>query len=93
MRRTKLLTESEVGTASTADAGHPRVAIVGECVHLLCAQANPEAAIQMEKLGNQLARIHDVDIRCGYCLGTLRSEMDEHVFQQICAEHSAVYSH
>jgi DNA-binding NarL/FixJ family response regulator len=77
--------------ASVAEAGHPRVAIFGECVHLLCAQGNPEAAIQMEKLGNQLIRTYDVDILCGYCLSADQSGMDEQVFQQICAEHSAVH--
>ena len=32
------------------------------------------------------------DILCGYSLGTVPSGMDSHIFQQICAEHSAVYS-
>jgi len=85
--------EGLILTAATAtDAEHSRVAIFGECVHLLCAQGNPEAAIQMEKLGNQLTRSYDVDILCGYCLGTLHSRMDEHVFQQIWAEHSTIRS-
>lgn len=79
--------------ARAAYARRPRVAIFGECVHVLCAQGNPEAAIQMEKLGNQLTRTHDVDILCGYCLGTLQSGMDEPIFQQLCAEHSAVHGH
>ncbi|HEX4922398.1 MAG TPA: MEDS domain-containing protein, partial [Candidatus Bathyarchaeia archaeon] len=77
---------------TTADTEHPRVAIFGECVHLLCARGNPEAAMQMEKLGNLLTRTYDVNILCGYCLGILQSGMDEHIFQQICAEHSTVYS-
>jgi hypothetical protein len=34
-------------------------------MHLLWAAGNAEAAIQMEKLGNQLTKIHDVDILCG----------------------------
>lgn len=80
-----------LSAATAANAGHPRVAIFGECVHLLCVEGNPEAAIQMEKLGNQLIRTFDVDILCGYSLGAVQSRMDEQVFQQICAEHSAVY--
>jgi hypothetical protein len=78
--------------ASAADAGHPRVAIFGECVHLLCAQGNPEAAIQMETLGNQLIRTYDMDILCGYSLGSVQGGMDSRIFQRICAEHSAVHS-
>ena len=65
-----------------------RVAIFGECVELLCAQGNLEAAIQVEKLGNQLAKEHDLDILCGYNLRTVHSS--SHISEQICAEHSAV---
>ena len=46
----------------------------------------------MEKLGNKLTYIHAVDILCAYSLGIMGSEMDSHTFEQICAEHSAVYS-
>jgi DNA-binding NarL/FixJ family response regulator len=84
--------ENLILTAATAaDAGHPRVALFGECVHLLCAQGNPEAAIQMEKLGNQLIRTYDVDILCCYSLSAVQSGMDDQAFQQICAEHSVVH--
>jgi hypothetical protein len=61
-------------------------------VHLLWTQGNVEAAIQFEKLGNQLAKTYDVDILCGYSLGNVAVGMQDHIFQQICAEHSAVYS-
>ena len=71
---------------------HPRVVIFGECVHLLWAQGNAGAAIQMEKLGNLLTRTYDVDILCGYSVWSAHSEMAPHVFQQIVAQHSAVYS-
>ena len=77
--------------AAAVDGGHPRVAIFGECVDTLCAQGNPEAAIQMEKLGNQLIRTFDVDILCGYSLGNIEGGKDGEVFQRICAEHSVVH--
>jgi len=80
-------------TASKAASGEQaRVAIFGECVHLLWTQGNADAAIQFEKLGNQLAKTYDVDILCGYSLGCSQGAMDSHIFQRICAEHSAVYS-
>lgn len=69
-----------------------RVAIFGEMCHLLWAERNAEAAIQVEKLGNQLAKTHDVDILCGYSLSSVQGSMDSRVFQRICAEHSAVHS-
>jgi hypothetical protein len=72
-----------------ANVEHPRVSIFGECVHLLWEQGNPDAAIQMEKLGNKLTEIHAVDILCGYSLGRVEAGMDNDLIQRICAEHSA----
>jgi DNA-binding NarL/FixJ family response regulator len=81
-----------IQTAAKAAKGeHPRVAVFGECVHLLCGQGNVEAAIQMEKLGNELANLYDVNILCGYSLAGVGG-MQSPTFQRICAEHSAVYS-
>lgn len=71
---------------------HARVAIFGECVHLLWTQGNAEAAIQVEKLGNHLAKTYDVDILCGYSLGSFQGGVGSHIFARICAEHSAVRS-
>ena len=76
--------------AKAAKVEHPRVAIYGECVHLLWAEGNAEAAIATEKLGNRLVKAYAVDILCGYSVG--QDGMDSHIFQRICAEHSAVYS-
>jgi hypothetical protein len=80
-------------TAARAAGGeHPRVAIFGECVQLLWAEGNAEAAIKMEELGNHLPRKYDVDILCGYSVNDFQNGMNDHVFQRICAEHSAVHS-
>jgi DNA-binding NarL/FixJ family response regulator len=82
-----------ISTAAKAVKGkQARVAIFGEMCHLLWAQGNAEAAIQVEKLGNQLAKRYAVDILCGYDVGKVQGGMDIHIFQRICAEHSAVYS-
>jgi DNA-binding NarL/FixJ family response regulator len=82
-----------VATAAEAAKGEqPRVAIFGEMCHLLWAQGNAEAAIQVEKLGNQLVKTYDVDILCGYSLGSHKGGMNRHIFERICSEHSAVYS-
>jgi hypothetical protein len=56
----------------------------------LWAEGNPEGAIQLEKLGNDLAKIHKVDILCAYPF-TLHIQKDRHAFKAVCAEHSAVY--
>jgi len=81
-----------VTAGNMAKVHHPRVGVFGECVNLLCAEGNAEAAIQMEKLGNQLIHKYDVDILCGYSLGSSRDIMDGHTYERICAEHSAVHS-
>jgi DNA-binding NarL/FixJ family response regulator len=71
---------------------HPRVAVFGEWVSLLCAEGKVDAAIRLEQLGNQLATTYEVDILCGYELSSFHGEQDDHIFQRICVEHSAVYS-
>jgi DNA-binding NarL/FixJ family response regulator len=69
---------------------HPRVAFFGESVHVLWEQGNPNAAVQIEKLCNVLGEKYDLDILCGYCLGSIKGAMDTPFFQDICLEHSAV---
>jgi hypothetical protein len=51
-----------------------------------------DAAIQFEKPGNQLVAVDDMDILCGSSLGRLQSGADNHIFEKIYAEHSAVHS-
>jgi CheY-like chemotaxis protein len=82
-----------VATAAKAGKGEQaRVAIFGEMCHLLWAQGNAEAAIQVEKLGNLLVKRYDVDILCGYMLKSLQHEPECHICKRICAEHSSVCS-
>jgi len=78
--------------ASAVKMERPRVAVFGEGPDLLWKQGNTTAAIQDEKLGNQLAEMYAVDILCGYSINNLRGMAAVDVLQQICAEHSAVYS-
>jgi DNA-binding NarL/FixJ family response regulator len=78
--------------AKAAKGERPRVAACGECAPLLWAQGKPEAAIRLEQLWDEIARRFDVDILCGYSLSGDHHEENSHVFQRICAEHSAVYS-
>ena len=81
-----------VTTAQAAKGSPLRVAFYGEGSHVLWVEGQVEAAIQTERLSNQLSHSYDVDILCGYSLSNSEMEMDQNVFQQICAEHSAVYS-
>jgi DNA-binding NarL/FixJ family response regulator len=78
--------------AAKGERPHPRVAVCGECDPPLWTLGNGEAAIRLEKLWNEIAKTHDVDILCGYPLGSFHSVQGSQIFQRICAEHSAVYS-
>lgn len=80
-----------LGAAKAANRQHARVSACGECAPLLWAQGKAEAAIQLERLWNEIATKYDIDILCGYSLNSFRSEQGSHVFQEICAEHSAVH--
>ena len=77
--------------AKAAKKEHPRIALCGECVGLLCALGNANAAIQLEKVGNDLVQTHNVDILCAYPLSSFHGAKDVQVFQSICQEHTAVY--
>jgi hypothetical protein len=65
----------------------------GECGPLLWAEGKVDGTIRLEQLLNQLATIYEFDLLCAYALSSFHGEEDEHVFQSICAEHSAIYSH
>jgi DNA-binding NarL/FixJ family response regulator len=81
-----------VTAAKAATGEHRRVTVFGEGTHLLWAQGNVHAAIQDEELCNELTKIYDVDILCGYSVESVQGGMGNHLFQQICAQHSAVRS-
>ena len=56
------------------------MAVFGEGVHLLWSQGNVEAAIQVEKLANQLVKTYDLDMLSGYSLGGVQGGMDSDAF-------------
>ena len=81
-----------MAAAKFAKGEHPRVAICGECEPPLWTLGLGEAAIRFEQLWNEIAKSYDVDILCGYPLGSFHGEQHSHIFQRICAEHSAIHS-
>jgi DNA-binding NarL/FixJ family response regulator len=81
-----------LSAAKAAQGKNPRVAVFGECAHLLWAQGATEAVIEIEQLGNQLVNEYDVDILCGYSLDRFDGTMDGLIYQRICSEHSAVHA-
>lgn len=75
-----------------AKGEHSRVVACGECSPLLWAEGKADAAIRVEQLWDEVGKTFGLDILCGYALNSFHGEEDEHVFQSICVEHSAVYS-
>jgi DNA-binding NarL/FixJ family response regulator len=78
--------------AKAARQQHHGVVVCGEGTSVLWAEGKADAAIRLEQLWNEVGKTPGVDILCGYSLSSFHGEEDEHVFQSICAEHSAVYS-
>jgi hypothetical protein len=59
---------------------------------MLWAEGKADAAMRVEQLWGEVGQTFGVDILCGYALSSFQGQQDEHAFQSICAEHSAVYS-
>lgn len=84
--------EDLIAKAEAARGGQGRVAIFGEGVQLLWADAKAEAAMEMEQVANQLAERHgDVDILCGYSLTSFQDGVGRHMAEKVCAAHSGVH--
>jgi hypothetical protein len=90
VRFSKVTGDLIVAAAKAAKGEHPRVAACGECAPTLWEQGNPDAAIQLEHLWNEIAKTYDVDILCGYVLTSSQREQERDVYKRICAEHSSV---
>jgi DNA-binding NarL/FixJ family response regulator len=78
-------------SARAAKGKHARVAACGEFAPTLWAQGKAEAAIQVEHLTDEVAKTGNVDILCGYVLNSLQRDQESHIYERICAEHSAVF--
>ncbi len=78
-------------TARAAKGKHARVAACGEFAPTLWAQGKADAAIQVEHLTDEVAKTGNVDILCGYVLNSLQRDQESHIYDRICAEHSAVF--
>jgi hypothetical protein len=79
-------------TASQAANGNHPVAACGEGTALLWAEGKADAAIQLEHLWDKIAKTYDMDILCGYVLKSFQRQPESHIYERICAEHSAVSS-
>ena len=58
--------------------------------HLPCWRREADAAVQLEHLWDEIAWSCNMDILCGYVLNSFQREQESHIYERICAEHSAV---
>jgi DNA-binding NarL/FixJ family response regulator len=86
------LTNDLIARAMNAAWGEHRVAACGECAPLLWMQGKAEAAVRLERLWDEIANTHKMEILCGYRLGIFQDDLNNHIFEQICKEHTTVYS-
>jgi DNA-binding NarL/FixJ family response regulator len=83
-----------ISAAAIASKGdRPRVAVCGECAPILWEQGKVDAAIEVERLLDEAVKSRNVDILCGYVLSSFQREQQRHIYDKICAKHSAVSSH
>jgi DNA-binding NarL/FixJ family response regulator len=91
VRCAKFVGDLIVQASKSARGEHARVAFFGECAPTLLADGNPEAAVRLEHLWNELMRRHGAHTLCGYLSTAFPQSESNPVFQRICAKHSAVY--
>jgi len=92
IRFSKITGDLILNAAQAAKGERRRVAACGECAPLLWEQGMAEAAIRVEHLWNEIAKSYDVDVFCGYPLGSFQAESGSYIFAKICAAHTAVHS-
>ncbi len=66
------------------------VVVLGEMVALLLGSGNIRAAIQLERLWNELAEKYPFSLRCAYPMSSFSLEEHGNQLLSICAEHSHV---
>jgi DNA-binding NarL/FixJ family response regulator len=70
--------------------GH-RVVACGETTHLLWSEGKTQAAIQAERMWNEVVKKHGIDALCAYSLDDFQ-DRDELLFESVCAEHTSFTS-
>jgi len=78
-----------IAAARASHGSGPLVAAAGEgCATLF--GVNPDAAIRLECMWNELAEAYNMDVFCGYLEDVSRHGTLTPAFQRLCREHTAV---
>ena len=68
-----------------------RIAVCGEMSSILLSEGNAEGTIKLEHLWDEITRGYGVYTLCGYLSSAFPNKTESHIFEAICAEHSAVH--
>ena len=85
--------KSTIGTLITKTrrvGRHGSVRAYGEMVDLLWEDGNPEGAIRLEELWNELATTHEFSLLCAYAMGRFSESAHSDAFRSICGQHTQV---
>lgn len=75
----------------TGNGGGPSsIRAYGEMVDLLWRDANPEGAIRLEELWNDLISAYSFSLLCAYPMGNFYKEAQCEAFDRVCHTHSLV---
>jgi signal transduction histidine kinase/CheY-like chemotaxis protein len=71
--------------------GKARVRAYGEMVDLLRRKGQSGAALRVEELWNEMARVHPFSLLCGYSLATFSGPQGEEALMNVCGRHASVF--
>jgi DNA-binding NarL/FixJ family response regulator len=81
-------TSMMMAAAKASKSAQPSIVACGEIAPTLCRQGNTEAAIRVEQLWDELARMYQLDVFCGYSGDCACRDRRGDVFDRICATHT-----
>jgi signal transduction histidine kinase len=78
--------------SATAGRGdpRPRVRVYGEMVDVLWRSGRQLAALRVEDMWNDLARLYPMALLCAYDMGNFRHTADAKAFREVCDGHTHV---
>src|SRR5437899_2663010 len=76
--------------ACATDGALKRARLYGEMVDVLWRDGNPQAAIRLEELWNELGRARPCSLLCAYVMGNFFKEAHGEPFARICGAHDHV---
>jgi signal transduction histidine kinase len=81
------------GVLEQALASSPktRIRAYGEMVDLLWREGNPEGAIRLEELWNDIGALYSFTLLCAYPMGNFYKESDGSLFEEVCHTHGRVF--